>query len=130
MTDTKCISIEFEKWPNRHLFPNQASKKLHWAERSELRAIAKEEAYFRAYNKLDKPFEKATIEIFVTAGDKRQRSLRGFIEACEPWIDGLITAGILKNSSYFCVPKISVIFQGVSKWQVTILITEIDNPPY
>ncbi|KKM64042.1 hypothetical protein LCGC14_1505270, partial [marine sediment metagenome] len=104
-----------------------AAKKLHWKERSELRHTAKEEAYFRAYNKLDKPFERATIEIFVTAGDKRRRSLRGFQEACEPWIGGLITAGILKNSSYFCVPNISVIFQGVSKWRVTILITEIEE---
>ena len=124
---TKAIVISFPHWPDRGLFPNQAGKKLHWAERSELRHTAKEEAYFRALNKLDKPFERATIEIFVTAGDKRQRDLRGFQEACEPWIDGLITAGILKNSSYFCVPNISVIFQGVSKWRVTILITEIEE---
>ncbi len=125
MTDTKCIQIAFDHWPARALFPNQAGKKLHWAERSELRHTAKEEAYFRALNKLDKPFEKASIEIFVTAGDKRQRDLDGFVSACKPWIDGLVLAGRIKDDNYFVVSKISITFQGVGEESVTIIVTEI-----
>jgi len=127
MTNTKCVTIEFEKWPDRALLPNTAAKKLHWKERSELRHTAKEEAYFRAFNKLDKPFEKATIEIFVTAGDKRQRDLDGFVSACKPWIDGLVLAGIIKDDNYFCIPRISITFQGVGKEDVTIIVTEISE---
>ncbi len=122
---TNAIEISFEKWPARALLPNQAGKKLHWAERSELRHAAKEEAYFRALNKLDKPFERATIDIFVTAGDKRQRDLDGFVSACKPWIDGLVLAGIIKDDNYFAVPKISITFQGVGKENVTLVITEL-----
>ncbi len=122
---TNAIEISFDKWPARALFPNTAGKKLHWAERSELRHTAKEEAYFRALNKLDKPFERATIEIFVTAGDKRQRDLDGFVSACKSWVDGLVLAGIIRDDNYLCIPRISITFQGVGKENVTLVITEV-----
>ena len=122
----KAVEITFPKWPARALFPNQAGKKLHWAERSKLRHTAKEEAYFRALNKLDKPFEKAEIDIFVTAGDKRQRDLDGFVSVCKPWIDGLVLAGIIKDDNYFVVSKQSITFQGVGEESVTIIVTELE----
>ena len=125
MTDTKCVTISFEKWPARGLFPNKAGNTLHWGPRNELRHEAREEAYWRAYDKLEKPFEKATIDIFVTAGDKRQRDLDGFVSACKPWIDGLVLAGIIKDDNYLCIPRISIEFCGVSTETVTIIITEL-----
>ena len=128
---TNAIEISFDHWPARALLPNTAAKKLHWKERDDLEAEAKEVAYDRALNRLGKPFEKASIEIFVTSGDRRRRSLRGFPEACEPWIRGLILAGVIKGDDYFQIPKRSITFQGVSKEKVTILITEMeeDNEP-
>ena len=122
----KAIEITFPHWPDKALFPNTAGKKLHWAQRSELRAIAKEEAYWLAYNKLDKPFERATIDIFVTAGDNRRRDLDGFVSAVKSYIDGIVLAGIIKDDNYFVVPRISITFQGVGKESVTIIVTELE----
>lgn len=123
---TRSVAIEFDYWPDKALFPNKAGNTLHWSQRSGLRKVAKEEAYYRAINQIKKPFEKAIIEIFVSAKDKRPRDLDGFLSACKPWIDGIVMAGILKDDNYFCVPEISIQFQGVSTEAVTIIITEVE----
>ena len=120
-----AIVIEFDHWPTRALFTNQAGKKLHWAERSELRHTAREEAYFMALNKLDKPFETAHIRVFVTAGDGRKRDLDGFPNAVKPWIDGLVDAGIVTDDNYFIVDDLRFTFLGVGERDlITIVITE------
>ncbi len=121
----KCVTIDFDHWPDKALFPNRAGKTMHWSERSELRSIAREEAYWMAYRKLEKPFEKATIEIFVTSADRRRRDLDGFLTACKSWIDGLVLAGIIRDDNYYCVPKISIsFFEALREDTVQIVITE------
>ncbi|KKK83761.1 hypothetical protein LCGC14_2790130 [marine sediment metagenome] len=123
----KAIEISFDKWPARGLFTNEAGNTLHWGPRNELRHEAREEAYWRAYNRLDKPFEKATIDIFVTAGDRRRRDLDSVLSACKSWVDGLVLAGIIKDDNYFCIPRISITFQGVGKENVTIVVSEVTD---
>ena len=122
---TNAIVIEFEKWPDRGLFTNEAGNTLHWGPRNELRHEAREEAYWRAYDKLEKPFEHAHIQVFITAGDRRKRDLEGFGNAVKPWIDGLVDACIVKDDNYFIVDDLRYTFQGVGKENVTIVVSEV-----
>ena len=118
------ITILFEHWPDKALFPNKAGNTLHWAQRSALRKAHREEAFWLAI-KENSYFKQATIEIQVTAKDKRKRDLDGLLTACKPWIDGIVDAGIMEDDNYFCVPEISIRFMGVSAESVSLIITEI-----
>lgn len=127
------ITIKFDHWPDKALFPNKAGNTLHWAQRSALRKAAKEEAYLlcmdkRAgwsvseYSKF--PLWPAKIEILVKAKDKRRRDLDGFLSACKPWIDGIVLARFFEDDNYFDLPEISIRFEGVSTESVSIIVTE------
>ena len=124
------VTIEFNRWPDKALFPNKAGNTLHWAQRSALRKAHREEAYFKAYLQpikiySDLPYKKATILIRVTAKDKRKRDLDGFLTACKPWIDGIVDAGIIEDDNYFCVPEITIIFNNqIKEDTVTITVSE------
>lgn len=132
----KKITISFDHWPDKALFPNRAGNTLHWAQRSALRAEARSEAFFltgqalykyrqKTEDWLDHPYPKASIVILITAKDKRKRDLDGFLTACKPWLDGIVDAGVLVDDNYFCVPQITIRFEGVSTESVTMIITEV-----
>ena len=71
------------------------------------------------------PFKKATILIRVTAKDKRKRDLDSFLNACKPFLDGIVEAGILEDDNYFCVGEITIIFnENIREDTVTITISE------
>ena len=123
-------TINFDHWPDKALFPNQAGNTLHWSQRSELRRIAKEEAYWLARKVLagpceNYPFEKANILIRVTAKDRRKRDLDGFLSAIKPFLDGIVEAGVLEDDNYFCVSEITIVFNAnIREDTVTITIQE------
>ncbi len=127
------VVIKFDHWPDKALFPNKAGNTMHWAQRSALRKVAKEEAYLICMSQKSNwrtddwycfPMWPAKIEIIVTAKDKRKRDLDGFLTACKSWIDGIVEAGILEDDNYFDLPEISIRFEGVSTESVSIIVTE------
>jgi len=120
------IQLDFDHWPDKALFPNMAGNQLHWAQRAKSRKVARQEAYCMALNKKpEKPFERATIEIQITAKDYRRHDGDSFAYAVKAWVDGMVDAGILEDDNYFCVPEITIRFGGVSTEAVSIIVKEL-----
>ncbi len=101
----RTVSLEFPELPYSELYPN-ALRSLHWSKRSEVEAIAREEAYLKGKKKWgkQKPMELCEIDYFFQLPNKRARDPDGLISACKPWVDGAVDAGILSKDDIWHIP--------------------------
>jgi hypothetical protein len=105
------ITIVFDSLPNSVLYPNRL-RCVHWSVRSKIEKQERELAHYRGVDYINghypnfqekmglptlwHPFKKAILSFKFYSRTKRVRDLDGLIGACKPWIDGLVSSGILK----------------------------------
>jgi Holliday junction resolvase RusA-like endonuclease len=110
--------------PYSELFPNRL-RRTHWSVRSSVTETAKSEAYYSAlqtYARSWKVPKKASVFYRFTVTDRRRRDLDNLIAACKPFLDGLVTAGILKDDQapYLSIAGAEVVKGNQDKTELII----------
>ena len=92
------ITIHLNKLPDPALNPN---KRLHFYKLAEAKRNAKEEIIARVIEQVDSPptFKHAILDITWVAKDNRRRDIDNLFASMKPYIDGLVTHGILTDDS-------------------------------
>lgn len=92
----KELTVTIDHLPYSELMPN---RKLHWAVKAKVIAIARKDACIEALNCMGSWVapEKASIFYRFTFKDKRKRDLDNLVAASKSSLDGLRDAGVIKS---------------------------------
>lgn len=87
-------------FPDSRLLPN---RKAHYMARHRISQEAKKTAWGAALELRDEvgwyPFTLCTVRYIWHPPDARRRDVDNYITACKPYLDGIVTAGLLKDDS-------------------------------
>jgi hypothetical protein len=128
MGRASSVVLVFPELPYSELNPNNL-RRSHWSKRSEVSAIAREEAKLlglqavRAQGVVGLPFQTCKIEEVFYVPTRRKIDIENLMAACKAWCDGIVDAGILVDDGWEHVLKLSgrVIYRkGVEGTEITI----------
>jgi Holliday junction resolvase RusA-like endonuclease len=97
----RSMTLVIDHLPPADLNPNRL-RSIHWAKRSAVEKVAREEAYWLAVTQWNQslPMLHVSVSATFTFKDKREHDLDNLLSASKPIFDGLTDAGVIAGDSY------------------------------
>lgn len=90
--------------PDPDLSPNS---RVHYQERARATRDAKEEVIVAVLEKgRPKPLDRATVTVTFVVPNKRRRDKGNLIASAKPYLDGLVTAGVITDDNWQAIEEV------------------------